>query len=110
MVHRKSIIHCSCRNALYPAQAIQWDKCNLTDFSTNFRFEHFPWTRATYGPRAWSWSHWYSHPHRDSPAFLNFFSEFYLVGCLQWQVDPFLPGSNIYTVVTYAGTDQKKPA
>jgi len=25
MVHRKGIIHCSCANALYPAQAIQWD-------------------------------------------------------------------------------------
>jgi len=36
MIHRKGIIHifhCSCAiNALCPAQAIQWDKCNLTRF------------------------------------------------------------------------------
>jgi len=38
MVDRKGIINCSCANALYPAQASQWDKCNLTRFSTNFRF------------------------------------------------------------------------
>jgi len=43
MVHRKGIIHCSCTNALYPARAIQWDKCNLTRFSTYFRFEGFSW-------------------------------------------------------------------
>jgi len=49
MVHKKGRIHCSCANALYPAQAIQWDKCNLTRFSTNFRFEDFSWMlpRAT---------------------------------------------------------------
>jgi len=41
MAHRKSSIHCSCTNALYPAQAIQWNKCNLTRFSTNFKFEVF---------------------------------------------------------------------
>jgi len=41
MVYRKDIIHCSCSNTLYPAQAIQWDKCNLKPFSTNFRFEDF---------------------------------------------------------------------
>jgi len=29
MVHRKGSIHYSCANALHPAQAIQWDKCNL---------------------------------------------------------------------------------
>jgi len=60
MVRRKDIIHCSCANALYPVQAIQRDKCNLTRFSTKFRFEYFPecfrglfetlW-RATCGPR-----------------------------------------------------------
>jgi len=43
MVDRKGNIHWSCANALYPAQAIQWDKCNLTRFSTNFRFEDFSW-------------------------------------------------------------------
>jgi len=49
MVHRKSIIHCSCANALDPTQAIQWDKCNLTRISTNFRFDDFSWMlpRAT---------------------------------------------------------------
>jgi len=45
MVHTKGSIHCSCANALYPAQAIQWDKCNLTSFSTNFKFEVFSWMR-----------------------------------------------------------------
>jgi len=56
--HRKGIIHCSCTNALYhPPQAIQSDKCNLTGFSTNFRFEEFSCMlpRATRGPRACSW-------------------------------------------------------
>jgi len=48
MVNRKGSIHCSCANALYPGQAIQWDKCNLTHFSTNFRFKSFSGTR----PRA----------------------------------------------------------
>jgi len=43
MLHRKGIIHCSCANALHPAQAIQWDKCNLTRFPTNSRFEDFSW-------------------------------------------------------------------
>jgi len=38
MVRRKGIIHCSCANALYQAQAIHWVKYNLTRFSTNFRF------------------------------------------------------------------------
>jgi len=38
MEHRKGSILCSCAYALYPAQAIQWDNCNLTRFSTNFRF------------------------------------------------------------------------
>jgi len=41
MVHRKGIIHCSGAYALYPAQAIQWDKYNLTRFSTNLKFEDF---------------------------------------------------------------------
>jgi len=54
MVHRKGIIRCSFANAFYPVQAIQWDKCNLTHFSTYFRFEDFSWMllRATYGPRS----------------------------------------------------------
>ena len=43
MVHRKGIIHCSCAKALHPAQAIQWDKCNLTRLSPNFTFEDFSW-------------------------------------------------------------------
>jgi len=43
MVHRKGSIHCSCANVLYPEQAIQWDKCNYTRFSTNFRYEDFSW-------------------------------------------------------------------
>jgi len=43
MVHRKGIVNCSCANALYPAQGIQWDKCNLTRFSTYLRFEEFSW-------------------------------------------------------------------
>jgi len=43
MVRRRGNIHCSCANALYPAQAIQWDKCNRTRFSRNFRFEDFSW-------------------------------------------------------------------
>jgi len=49
MVHRKGSMHCSCANALYLVQVIQWDKCNLTRFSTNFRFEDFSWMipRAT---------------------------------------------------------------
>jgi len=48
MVRRKGSIHCSCANAHYAVQAIQWDKCNLSRFSTNFRFEDFSWMR----PRA----------------------------------------------------------
>jgi len=49
MVHRKGIIHWPCANALYRAQAIQWDECNLTRFSRNFTFEDFTWMllRAT---------------------------------------------------------------
>jgi len=49
MLHRKGIIHCSCANTLYLAQAIQWNKCNLTRFSKNFKFEVFFWIipRAT---------------------------------------------------------------
>jgi len=43
MVRRKGIIHRSYANALYPAQAIQWNKCNLTRFSTNLKFEDFFW-------------------------------------------------------------------
>ena len=39
MLHRKGIIHCSCANTLYLAQAIPWNKCNLARFSTNFKFE-----------------------------------------------------------------------
>jgi len=42
MVHRKGIIHWFYANALYPAQAVQQDKYNLTYFSTNFRFD-FCW-------------------------------------------------------------------
>jgi len=41
MVHRKVIVYCSCANALYAAQAIQWDNYNFTRFSTYFRFEEF---------------------------------------------------------------------
>jgi len=44
MVHKR---YCSSAKALHPAQAIQWDKCNLTRFSTNFRFEDFSWMLAT---------------------------------------------------------------
>jgi len=40
MVHRKGIIYCFCANE---AQEIQRGKCNLTRFSTNFRFEDFSW-------------------------------------------------------------------
>jgi len=49
MVHRKRSILCSCTNALYPARAIQWEKCNLTHFSTNFTFADISWMllRAT---------------------------------------------------------------
>jgi len=49
MLHRKGVIHCVCANTLYPAEAIQWNKCNLTRFSTNFKFEVFFWMllRAT---------------------------------------------------------------
>jgi len=49
MLYRKGIIHCCCANTLCPAQAIQWDKRNLTRFSTNFIFEDFSWMlpRAT---------------------------------------------------------------
>jgi len=49
MLHRKGSIHCSCANALYPAQALQRDKRNLTRFPRNFRFEDFSWMlpRAT---------------------------------------------------------------
>jgi len=43
MVYRKGIIHCACANVIYPAQEIHWYKCNLTCFSTNFRFEDFSW-------------------------------------------------------------------
>jgi len=43
MVGRKGIIHRSCANSLCPAQAIQWNKCNLTRFSTNSKFEGFFW-------------------------------------------------------------------
>jgi len=31
-LHAKGIMHCSCADALDPAQAIQSDKCNLTRF------------------------------------------------------------------------------
>jgi len=65
MVHRKRIIHCSCANPLYPAQAVQWNKCILTRFSTNFKFEVFSecfcgplktlWL-ATCSPRTCSWT------------------------------------------------------
>jgi len=30
-----------CKRNTYPAQAVRWDKCNLTRFSTNLRFEDF---------------------------------------------------------------------
>jgi len=39
MVHKKGSIHCSCANALCQAKANQWNKCNLTRFSTNFKVE-----------------------------------------------------------------------
>jgi len=42
MVHRKGSIHCSCTNVLYPAQAIQWDKYNLTRFSNISHLQIFP--------------------------------------------------------------------
>jgi len=41
MPHRKGIVNWSCANARYPAQAFQWDKCNLTRFTTYFRSEDF---------------------------------------------------------------------
>jgi len=41
MLHRKGIIYCSCANTLYPAQAIQRNECNLTRFSTNFKFKDY---------------------------------------------------------------------
>jgi len=41
MMHKKGFVNFSCANALYTAQAIQWDKCNLTRFSTYFKFEDF---------------------------------------------------------------------
>ena len=41
MVHRKGFVKFSCANALYTAQAIHWDKCNLTRFSKYFKFEDF---------------------------------------------------------------------
>jgi len=41
MVNREDIIHCSYANAVDPVQAIQGEKCNLTRFSTNFRFEEY---------------------------------------------------------------------
>jgi len=37
----KGICYWSCANAHYQAQEIQWDKRNLTRFSTNFGFEDF---------------------------------------------------------------------
>jgi len=43
MINRKGSIHCSCANALYPAQAIQWNNCNFTRISANFSFENFSW-------------------------------------------------------------------
>jgi len=43
MLHRKGIIYCSCANTLYPAQAIQRNECNLTRFSTNFKFKDYFW-------------------------------------------------------------------
>jgi len=54
MLHRTGVIHCACANALYPAQAVQWNKCNLTRFSTNFKFDVFFWMlpRATENGRA----------------------------------------------------------
>jgi len=55
MVHKKGIIHYSCANALYPAAR---DKCILTCFSKNFRFEDFFWMlqRATCCLRVCSWT------------------------------------------------------
>jgi len=65
MGHRKDITQYSFANTLYPAQAIQRDKCNFTRFSTKFRFEYFSecfrgplktlW-RATCGRRACTWA------------------------------------------------------
>ena len=43
MVYIKFYIHFSFANTHYPVQANQWDKCNLTRFSTNFRFKVFSW-------------------------------------------------------------------
>jgi len=54
MGHRKDITQYSFANTLYPAQAIQRDKCNFTRFSTKFRFEYFSvghWKRCG-GPHA----------------------------------------------------------
>ena len=68
MLHRKGVNRGSCANSLYPTQARQWEKENLTRCSTNFKFESFflnasagPWKRCG-GPHAASgpvvWSHW----------------------------------------------------
>jgi len=43
MVHKKRSLHRSFTYALYPAQAIQWEKCNLSHFSTNVTFADFSW-------------------------------------------------------------------
>jgi len=45
LVHRKGSIHCSCTNALYAAQAIQWAKCDLTCFSYKLQIWRFSWMR-----------------------------------------------------------------
>ena len=39
----RALIHCSCANALYPAQAIQRDIGNLTCSSIYLRFKYFSW-------------------------------------------------------------------
>jgi len=46
---RRFHYNCSCGNTFYPSQEIQWDKYNLTHFSTNCRFEDLSWIvpRAT---------------------------------------------------------------
>jgi len=38
----KNVWFTFCANALYPAQAIQWGKCNLIRLSTYFTFDDFP--------------------------------------------------------------------
>jgi len=46
MIHRKCITHCSCAHALYPVEALQREKYNLTRFRIISDLNFFPESSA----------------------------------------------------------------